>query len=570
MTGALRLAVLLAFWLHLPLVFSGLYRYSFDSYVHMFFADHYVRDWWSLWEARWYTGFTVTSYPPLVHQVIALLTPALGLSRAFGVALLAMLVTFPIAVHSFARVFVSPRAAGFTALAAVFLPSLSLAAYTFGQLPTLVSTLLMLLAASRLASFLRRGSWLELALLAALVGAGAGAHHATTVFAVPIVFTAVALAVWLDTPRAFRLVPRRGLVAAVVVALVTLLVIAPFWIWQVGYRDQVPIDHLSRHNYLVDLSAQDLFFWAEFGVLPAALIFALRGLRRRHLAPLSVAAIPLFALGLGGTTPVPSWLYGQRWAWLTYDRFALWAGLCLLPFVGLAADRLRPRFPEHRRLLSLGAVAIGTFFVSQAIVTIINAHLPLLRPFQPAPIDIRPVVQFLDEADHRRWRYLTLGFGEQMIHVTFSTAAQSVDGGYHTARTLPALQESGVGQLDYALWWDPSGNALRPFLAHPERYALRWVFVNEAQYEPHLRRNDWALFADLSNGVRVWHRPGIPAIDTVPAPYYAPMLRVAWGTLPLAAMAASVVLWLVHARQAHPNWSPAGIGRRSLASVGAK
>ena len=52
-------AAWLAFALHGFLVLTTQYRVSFDAYNHMFFADHYRMDWWSLWEPRWYTGFNV-------------------------------------------------------------------------------------------------------------------------------------------------------------------------------------------------------------------------------------------------------------------------------------------------------------------------------------------------------------------------------------------------------------------------------------------------------------------------------------------------------------------------------
>ena len=43
--------------LNLPLVLSGLQFYSFDAYTHLFFADHYRRWWFDLFEPRWFGGF---------------------------------------------------------------------------------------------------------------------------------------------------------------------------------------------------------------------------------------------------------------------------------------------------------------------------------------------------------------------------------------------------------------------------------------------------------------------------------------------------------------------------------
>ena len=58
---------------NLPFVVLGAQRMAFDTYIHIFLADHYFQRWWSLWEPRWYLGFSMASYPPLVHQLIALL-----------------------------------------------------------------------------------------------------------------------------------------------------------------------------------------------------------------------------------------------------------------------------------------------------------------------------------------------------------------------------------------------------------------------------------------------------------------------------------------------------------------
>src|SRR5512137_2360418 len=124
MDRRLRLAIGLALIGHWPLVAAARYRLSYDAYVHMFFADHYRRDWWALWEPRWYTGFTVVSYPPLVHQLIAAVSALTGIEIAWAVVLLSVLIALPTGVYAFARVFVSRRAAGYAAIASAIAPSI--------------------------------------------------------------------------------------------------------------------------------------------------------------------------------------------------------------------------------------------------------------------------------------------------------------------------------------------------------------------------------------------------------------------------------------------------------------
>jgi len=188
---------------NLPFILFRVHRLAFDTYTHIFLADHYRQRWWSLWEPRWYLGFSVASYPPLVHQLIALLSwPISGLVaffapepemfpgafRLFGeeVAFLCVLLValslFPLAIREFARLFVGPRAANYAAGLAIVLPALSLAAWAFGQLPTLVATVAALFALTRGYAFARSGRWLDLAQAVVLAGVTAAAHHAVFLF----------------------------------------------------------------------------------------------------------------------------------------------------------------------------------------------------------------------------------------------------------------------------------------------------------------------------------------------------------------------------------------------------
>ena len=92
--GNVRLAVLFSFLLHGALILTARYRLSYDAYNHMFFGDHYRMDWWSLWDARWYTGFAVNSYPPLVHQLIGALSHIVGIDAAFALILWMIVTSF--------------------------------------------------------------------------------------------------------------------------------------------------------------------------------------------------------------------------------------------------------------------------------------------------------------------------------------------------------------------------------------------------------------------------------------------------------------------------------------------
>lgn len=535
------LGVWLALCFHAPLVAAGLYRKSFDASTHIFLADHYRRSWFGLWEPRWFGGFSVRSYPPLVHQLLALLSLLFGYDGAFEILLLSSLVALPAAVWCFARVFVPPAAASSAAIVAVFLPGAALTAYSYGQLPTLVSLTLTLVLVSECVRFVERGGRLGLGLIVALAGTAFAAHHAT-----PLLFLPPALVAGLSTvllgadrdARAPRL--RRAVIAVAGCALAGLVVIAPFWWWAADGIHQAFIPHGSRANFLVDLEAQSVYVWGVYSILPALALFGLwRGFDRRSAA-LAVLAGVLGIFGLGGTTPLPSLLFGRQWQWLTYDRFALWGAVALLPLAGLAVDRLLSARATLSRAAGIAALAVLVAYSTTDAV--FSQHGP--APHGP---DVRAIAQFMN-AGRTQWRYQTFGVGHDAAQLGYLTTAATIDGTYYSARHLPELTSSGIGMLDAALWWDPSGRVLRRVLARADDYSIRWAFVAEPRYDRNLLEAGFARRSTLPGGIEVWENAAAPPVPAGALRFGTPdVAGILWGSLPLAA--AILALGLAVARR---------------------
>jgi hypothetical protein len=545
----LGLPVACALAMSIALALTGQVWHSYDFPTHVFFASHYQRDWWTLWETRWFEGFDVSSYPPLAHQLAALLGWLIGAPAAIGALLAGCLVILPVATYTLARRYFGVPTAGRAAALIVVTPSVFLASYTFGQVPTIFALVTSLFAAAALGCFLERGGASRLALTLALVAVTVAAHHATFIFFGPPLFGAVAFAEILRSAQRQQTIMRCLLVAAATIPVV-ILVIFPFWVWHATeYVDQVPIDHASRHDLFQDVAAQKLFFWDEHGALILALVFGLLLVRReiRQAAPWYLVAVFLFVLGLGGTTPLPRLLLGSQWDWLTYDRFSLWADVILaILFAAWVSRRLdagsRGRWPA-RLAWGLTLVVLGTYGIADALrPTLINST--------PAPIDPQPIMAFLQANGRDHWRYLTLGFGEQAGMLNALTDAQTVDGYYFTARRLPVLTQSGIGQIDFSLAMDPEARTIRALLADPVLHHLRWIFTRDPHYLPILVEAGWVDRATLSNGIQVWESPvDVPpvAADSAPSDWRTRALGIWWGTVPLLAFAsvlpAALLAW---------------------------
>ena len=117
----LSMVWLLAFVVHAPLLLMKLPLKSYDTNFHIFFASQYANHWFQPWNAKWYAGFSQTTYPPLPQQWLALLSHVVSLDMAYMLVQFAAILLLTLGVYRFAKLWVNPRAASFAALATVFL-----------------------------------------------------------------------------------------------------------------------------------------------------------------------------------------------------------------------------------------------------------------------------------------------------------------------------------------------------------------------------------------------------------------------------------------------------------------
>jgi len=532
MPRSVRLATLCAFFFHGIFIVMARYRMSYDAYVHMFFADHYQKDWWSLWDTRWYAGFAVTSYPPLVHQMMALLSNVVGLDKAFAIILWIIVTLLPLSVYAFARIFVGRTSAGYAALGTAFLPSVYLTAHIFGQLPFMFGTVLALFGAASLVNYLKEGGIHNFALTVALTTTTMAAHHAVLLIQ-PFLVLAISARLFFSQETDRKQLIVRLILFGTIAILFSLAVIFPFWEWGRTQSMQTPIDHASRHNYFQDPLAPVLFFLPMYGPLMLFIPSALSLTRKPKLIGLGISLFILFLLGLGGTTPLPRLFFGQGWEWLTYDRFAFWASLFLLPFFGMIVILLRRHRSKQIRL---------KIFASLAVFSLIVGSVTMFLPLQPGAVCMSPVVNFLKQDDRSTWRYLTFGFGDQMARLSTLTTATTIDGSYHTARTLPELRTSGIGQIDTAFWLPDGFTKLGPILQQAGTRGVRWGFVNIPQYVPILEKNGWVKLTTLKGGVQVWENPKAVLPEPSKIPPVDLFASFAWGTFPLLSLITTLSL----------------------------
>ncbi len=146
-------------------------------------------------------------------------------------------------------------------------------------------------------------------------------------------------------------------------------------------------------------------------------------------------------------------------------------------------------------------------------------------PIYSSPFNVDQVIAFLNRDDHAKFRYITLGFGNQFAKVSTYANAGSVDGDYNSARLLPEMTAYGAGQLYNSKYYGTSGmEALRAVLKHANQYGLKYIFVRDRYYEPLLAFAGWRQAESYDNGnVTLWTKEDVPpATDDWSSPASCP------------------------------------------------
>jgi hypothetical protein len=572
-------AILLGIAFHGSALFFTL-EMTYDALVHLFFADHYANNWFEPWNYKWYTGFNVMSYPPLVHQSIAALSLIGGLKFGLFTVAISSVILFITGVYRFSLLMTSNKTvAGYAALLAVFSSSFVETLHIFGQLPSIIGISVLMHAMPPIYSWLKTGKYAFLFMSLSLIAVTVTSHHVTPIFGmIFFIFPLIGMVI-LDISReqvnsykevTFKLFIKnfgRQFKRNISFGLLSLCIIIgcllPYWInSKKNPITQIPIPHGSRDNFLEITSSGLVFFLIPWGVLLFLLpYFFYRYFSKRYLF-FGLSFTSLLILGIGGTTPIPKIILGENaFNILTLDRFTFWASIMVLPLFGEFIYRLvegdlkaliKQKFGSvYHRLIS---VLLAGFFL---FITIFTINLGYFRPFQARKIKMLPIANFLNQDQHDQWRYLTLGFGDQIAWLSIQTDALTVDGNYHSARRLPELTTRAIERLENSKFKGVEGiGSLQQFLTTPEKYRLKYIFSNDKFYDPILYFCGWQRLQRLENGIMVWEKLNVPPLSSIlPKDDVATWQKIIWGIIPLLTLILAFVLNLrflfVHRLKTH-------------------
>lgn len=551
---------------------------TYDAFVHIFFADHYSRFWFEPWEYRWYTGFLTTSYPPLVHQAMALIGKFFTLKVAFSIYAIFILQILIVGVYRFTKLFFDKPTAGVAAILTVILSSIVETLHVYGQMPTLTGLAFLLNALPFLYQYIVKSKSIYLAMTLAFLSVVICSHHVTAIFGMLFFIAPTVVMALVDglpqTAQPNNILPflltvikqaikkyKEIILFGGLTIILAVVLIFPYWYWsKTDPITQVSIPHGSRDNFFQHPSSGLIFF-----IIPLTLILALLPAitytltKQRRFIGWAAAFFLSLLLGSGGTTPLPKLMLGANaFNILTLDRFGFWASIIAIPFMAkfiysFAAGPVKEFWTKN--FSSSGHFILsGITGFAYLLFIIFIFHLGSFRPLQPKEIDIQPMLNFLNRDDHMRWRYLTLGFGDQMAWLSANSLAATVDGNYHSARRLPELTTRPIERLENAKFSGEAGLAsLNDFLTYSEKYSLKYVFSNDRYYDPLLYYTGWSRTTRLENGIMVWEKGNISTIKPITPKELNPWLKKAWGIFPMSSLGIVFLLTVLYIRKYKEN-----------------
>ncbi|WP_299713583.1 hypothetical protein [uncultured Tenacibaculum sp.] len=559
-------AVLIGVAYHTTCIFFTI-EYTYDALIHLFFADHYANSWFEPWNYSWYTGFTVMGYPPLVHQSIGFFSYIGGLKFGlFTVAIIAILL-FITGTYRFSLLMTGNRkAAGYAAILAVFSSCFAETLHVFGQLPSIVGISVLMHSLPEIYLWLKKGQYKYFFKAIALISVTVTSHHVTPIFGMVFFIFPLIGTVIMDYAaeeagslkkvnvkifvQVFIKLFKRMLMFGFTSLFLIIVCILPYWInTKKNPITQVPIPHGSRDNFLEVTSSGLVFFLIPWGVLVFLFPYIFYRYYHKRYIFFGLSITMLTILGTGGTTPIPKMLLGDNaFNILTLDRFTLWASIMSVPIFGEFAYRFIETDLKQLYQNTFGAVnhrIVGGILASAILfMSIFTVSLGYFRPLQPQKIKMLPILNFLSQDQHDHWRYLTLGFGDQIAWLGAQTDAMSVDGNYHSARRLPELTTRAVERLENSKFRGIEGlGSLQQFLTVPEKYNLKYIFSNDKFYDPILYFTGWQRLRQLENGIMVWERLGVPPLSTIlPKEDVPKFQKVMWGIIPFSTVILTLLL----------------------------
>lgn len=489
---------------------------AYDMYTYTSFAQHYAENWFYTVIPGQAHGLQIVSYPPLLFQLMALVSYLPIPMEWIAILFMSGAVTaFSFSFSSFARTLIGLERKGYMILTVLvaFSPAVLKFSLVHGQLSFLAGMIFAFLSAGLFQRILEGedlGAYLTVSLtLTAYI------HHFSLLMAA-VLLLLLGLFNFRDTVRRLSYIIPPILVSGSI-AFIGLYPVIRETLFGIS---QGVIFHGSR-NPLETWKIFHQFITSTYGITSLGILLVLKRSERLHRV--NMLALVFLTIGLGLITPTAEMLFGPLSTFLVYDRFSLIASLFLTAVIGYYIAG----YSWSLRGIDLSKLAI-VLFLAVSLVTVFWANdLHLASPtgygdYDPERSQI--AADYLNNNASEDYLYLTFDHHPPVAELRTNTDVPTLETGYFQGRNHGILP-------DYGKFDRVKTEQLSEIVSKADRVSLKYIFTfYEKRAVPAFRDTDWQR-ERLGEGVTVWINPD--------AERYEPDLgerRFLFGTVPFMAL----------------------------------
>jgi len=523
---------------------------QFDKYRDLFFAMHYTQNWFSLQDNH-LGGITyLSTYPPLMHQILALFSFFIPLDFAYLIVMLIFWFLLAFYSSKFFLAYIDAKKTYFWPifLFNFFALGMLRATLSMGWLTTVAGLTFTFMSLYYFVLFIKNKNGSKALIILPFL-LTALSHAYSFVFLLGM----YSLIFILDYKLVLKKIKLHFFIAFFLLEII--LFASLFNVLLFVLRGQVETYHSSRDPLAPDNISES--FYAYFGVSLVSLLLVPFYKPLRKAWKLYLVSLLFLLIGLGRTTPLAKILFDGIEFWIVYNKFLLFASIFLTMFLGFfLVSSIYGRFKTYGKfLVSLFFV----FYLTFNLYEIINYN-PWVLTDASAIYDSRNFVLDFLNSQSSQYRYQTFGYPGPRGFFYLNTKMPTLDTDYISFKSIEFFRNSSfrhINEID-------DENLVLKFFNITTEYSIKYVITFDDFHAKMTKDQDWKIVANKTFGhevivwqnsrdfktldslnVIIWENPNeLEPIE--PIREQITTFNYLWGTVPLTTLAIFIILFVYY------------------------
>jgi len=533
---------------------------TFDASNHIFFAKHYKNDWFSLIDYQLAGGLDLSTYPPLVFQLMAIFSFFLNLTTSYYLILIIFWFLLSYFSTKFFVKYLELDHNFFNICFCFVFFSIGIIRTIFlnGQITTLVglafgfislSYLLDTFESKNLNNFILFGLSLALVLLS---------HHLSFI----LIFIAIVMTILLNFRKFIKNINYYFL-TLLIFSLVILLGLFPFYSKVISHSLIPENEIYSPTRYPLEKNNFYVWYFGYLGIVEAMLLFPIflyfAHIKNKRVYHIYFFALVFYLIGLGRTTPLTKILFLEYEHWLTYERFLLFASIAFSFLLALFLYYFFSVFHKlkHKTVLMAFIIILYIIFNLSILLAMHEMFFRVLANFKNSNVEkaINYSLDFLNKNVSEKYRYQTFGlstppFSVPIGEIYLHTKIPTLDTDYFGGRTIDWQKNSGLNEIDRNY---KNFNFLELFMNNTSKYSIKYIITFNQESQSTIKKYNWNIIANNTFGnipVTIWENSN----EIEPISQVEEKITIAnylWGIVPLATLFIFLISMIYNSMKKH-------------------